>query len=129
MHPTEKQAVLLIWALSDSGLCPEERRCECSSNREQLRCELRPYEMSEETTRRHKPVGNWAVLVPLLAAWLLPSCNQSLRLLQGRHAVRVEGGCQMGSEKHLHRIACDFPGIRESASLSKACLEGGSTDI
>lgn len=109
MHPTEKQAVLLIQALLDTRLCPEERCCECPSSREQLRSKIRLCSMSEETTRRHKSVGNWAVLVPLLTALLVPSCNKSLHLLQGRNAIKVERGCQMGSEKRSHWNGLWFP--------------------
>lgn len=65
--------------------------------------------MSEETTRWHKSVGNGAVLVPLLTALLVPSCNKSLHLLQGRNAIKVERGCQMGSEKCSHWNGLWFP--------------------
>lgn len=82
--------------------------------------------MSEETTRWHKAVGNWVVLVPLLTALLVHSCNQSLHLLQGRDAIMVVRGCQMGFDTET---VCDFPDIRETPSLCRGWLEVGRTDI
>jgi len=58
--------------------------------------------MSENISRQQNLGGNSAVLVSLLTDLLVPSCNQALHVLQGKHAMKVERGCQIHSEKRLH---------------------------